>query len=231
MMSYPRELDGEIKQLEEHKIRENFRKVTKEFIHSFRSIDILRAVANSSVYGGFFKATKDYIQPILKTFALSLPFLLFLENKQRSSVVIGVVYFIIYMLTSFASRRSGKIADRFQRLSTPLNITLIAGFSMGVLSGVFYNLKLSVVSIILFLGIYVTENLRKPIGISYISDMMEQDILATALSAESQASSLAAAITAILIGFLADRYGVGSSLAIVSIILILTTPFYVVKEN
>jgi len=231
MISYPKELDGEIKKLERKKIKQNFRKVLEEFIYSFKSINIFRAIGNLSVYGGFYKAAKDYIQPILRTFALSLPILLFLEDKQRSSIVIGIVYFIIFMLNSFASRESGNAADKFRNLYIPLNLTMIVGFSMGILSGVFYNLELAVVSIVLYIGIYLLENLRKPMGISYVTDMMKQDILATALSVESQASSLATAIIALLLGFFADKYGVGSSLVIVSIILILTTPFYFAKEN
>ena len=231
MMSYPKELDGEIRQLEGHKIRQNFRRVIREFLYSFGNLNILRAIANSSVFAGFFKATKDYIQPILRTFALSLPVLLFLGDKQRSSVVIGIVYFGIFMLNSLASKRSGGIADQFERISTPLNMTMILGLSLGVLTGVFYNLELSVVAILFYIGIYVIVNVRAPMAISYVSDIMEQDILATALSAESQASSLIAAIVAVLMGYFADKYGVGSSLIIVSIIMILATPFYMAKKG
>jgi hypothetical protein len=160
-----------------------------------------------------------------------LPVLLVLENKQRSSIVIGAVYFVIFMLTSAASRRSGMVADRFEKLYVPLNMSLIVGFSMGVLSGLFYNLELSVLSIVFFITLYIIQNLRAPMAVSYVSDVMEQDILATGLSAESQASSLAAAIIAVLIGFFADRYGVGSGLVIVSIILILTAPLYMAREG
>jgi MFS family permease len=225
MISYPKELDGEIKQLKGHEIKQTFKKVAREFLYSFENMSMLRAIANSAVFGGFFKATKDYIQPILNAFALSLPVLLFLEGKQRSSIVIGVVYFAIFMLTSSASKRSGGIADRFTRLHTPLNIT-----ALGILVGFFYNIGLSIVAIVLYMIMYIIHNLRAPMAIAYVSDVMEQDILATALSAESQAASLTAAIIALLIGFFADRYGVGSGLIIVSIILVFATPLYVAKE-
>jgi MFS family permease len=231
MLTYPKELDGEIKQLEGEKVKQNFKRVVKEFFSSFRNRDVLRAIANSSVYAGFFKGTKDYIQPILKTLALSLPVLFFLEDRQRSSTVIGIAYFLIYMLTSVASKRSGRTAEMFSTLHTPLNITLIVGFLMGILTGIFYNLQWAVLSVILYIGIYVAENLRKPMVLSYVSDVMEQDILATALSAESQASSIVAATTALLIGFFADRYGVGSGLIIVSVIWILTTPLYLARKK
>ncbi len=231
MMSYPKELDGNIKLKKDKKITQNFRKVIKEFIFSFKNPNILKAITNLSVYSGFYKAAKDYLQPILKTFALSLPVLLYLEDKQRSSLIIGIVYFIIFLLSSFASRSSGKTADKFKNLNIPLNATMIIGFGLGILSGVFYNLKFFALSIILYIGIYIIENLRKPMGISYVADMLDHNILATALSAESQAKTLFAAIIAPLIGFLADKYGLGSGLIIVSSILILTTPLYLAKAK
>lgn len=230
MMTYPKELDGETRQLEGRKIRENLKKVTKGFVHSFRNIDIARAIANSSVYAGFFRATRDYIQPILNTFALSLPVFLFLNDKERSSIVIGAVYFLIFTLTSIASKRSGQVADLFRRSHTPLNITLIVGFSLGLLSGFLYRLDLSILAIISYVGIYLVENIRKPMAISYVSDVIDQNVLATALSAESQARSLVAALVALAIGFFADRYGVGLSLVFVSSGLILTIPLYLAKE-
>jgi len=231
MISYPRELDGEIKRLEGEKIKQNFARIIKEFAYSFKDIHLIRAIANISVYDGFFKAVKDYIQPILRSFALSLPILLFLGNEQRTSIVVGIVYFGIYLLTSLASRRSGNIAERFRNLFLPLNITMVAGFSMGALTGVSFNLKISVISIILYICIYLAQNLRKPMEVSYVAEMMKQDVLATGLSVQSQASSLAAAVVALLIGFFADQYGIGSSLIIVSLMLLLTTPFYLAKED
>jgi predicted MFS family arabinose efflux permease len=102
---------------------------------------------------------------------------------------------------------------------------------MGALTGVSFNLKISVISIILYICIYLAQNLRKPMEVSYVAEMMKQDVLATGLSVQSQASSLAAAVVALLIGFFADQYGIGSSLIIVSLMLLLTTPFYLAKED
>jgi MFS family permease len=231
MITYPKELDGNVIKLNKKMIKQNFKKVFKEFVYSFKNIYLLRAITNLSLHSGFFKAVKDYLQPILKTFAISLPIFLFLENKQRSAVVIGAIYFIIYMLTSFASRKSGYIADKFKNLYIPLNITIICGLLMGLLSGIFFNLNILILSVIFYIGIYLTENLRKPIGISYVADMLNKDILATALSAESQAKTLFAAIIAPLIGLLADKYGIGNALMIISSILIMFFPLYFVKKN
>jgi hypothetical protein len=90
---------------------------------------------------------------------------------------------------------------------------------------------LLVLSVIFYVGIYVIENLRKPIGIAYVTENIDTHILATVLSAESQVHALIAAICAPLIGFLADRYGLGYAITGVSGLMIVLSPFYFVKRN
>ncbi|MCD4746435.1 MAG: MFS transporter [Bacteroidales bacterium] len=231
IMTYPKVLDGNVQKIKGKKIKQNFKKVIKDFIFSFKDIKVLKAIANLSVYTGFYRAVKDYLQPVLMTFALALPILVFFEDKQRASIIIGIVYFIIYILTSFAARKSGKTAARFKNLNIPLNLTLVIGLVLGILSGIFYNLHLTLISIILYIGLYLVENLRKPMGVAYITDMLKRDILTTALSAESQTHTLIAAIIAPLLGFFADKYGVGNAMIIISGILILTVPFFLVYEK
>jgi len=231
MISYPKELDGNLVKLEGRKISRNFKIVIKEFILSLKKKFILVGITNLSVYSGFYKAVKDYLQPVLKTFALALPIFILLEDKQRSAIVIGIVYFIIYFLTSYASRKSGNTADKFKNINLPLNITLVVGFAMGILAGVFYNLQFTFLAILFYLGIYLIENLRNPMGVSYVSEMFDQDILATALSAKSQAKTIAAAIIAPLLGYFADKHGIGNSLIIISLLLILTAPLYLLKKK
>ena len=231
MISYPPELDGELKKFQGSKIKESFKTVIKECIYSFKNPYVLKAIGNLSIYGGFYKAVKDFLQPVIKTFALTLPVLLFLEKKQKEAVIIGIFYFIIYSLTSYASKNSGRIADRFKKISLPLNTTMVIGFITGILIGIFYNMKITALSILFFTGIYIIENLRKPMGISYVTDLLDKNILATVLSVESQVKSLSAAIIAPLIGIFTDNYGLGYAIIIVSFILILSTPFYFVKEK
>jgi len=231
MITYPKELDGTKRHLQGTEIKQNFIKVIKEFIYSFKNIHIVRAITNLSVFSGFHRATKDYLQPILAAFALSLPVFLYLEESRRSALVIGIVYFIIFTLTSVASRKSGKSAERFHHITVPLNITMTAGFFMGALIGFFYNLQLTLISILLYLGIYLIQNLRKPMGISYVSDMMQPGILATALSAESQITTLFTAIIAVFTGLCADHFGIGSAMIIISLTLLLTTPLFYAKDK
>lgn len=231
MMTYPKELDGPAAAFEKGKVWLQVKRVLKDFAYSFKNLHMIKAIANISVYTGFYKAARDYLQPLLNTFALSLPLMLALDEKQRSSVVIGIVYFLLFLSTSFISRRSGKFADRFANLCIPLNLTLVIAYSTGIISGFFMVAGIPVLSILAYMSIYLIQNLRKPLGIAVVSNLIDKDILATALSAESQASALTAAGIALLMGFFADTLGVGYALIIIPGFLLLTAPLYFVRKK
>lgn len=229
--SYPKELNGSIARLKKGEITANFKKVFFDFVYSFKELRVLKAVANLSVHTGYYRAMKDYLQPVLKTFALTLPVLVVFNEKQRASIIIGLIYFLIYLLTSYSSRNSGRFAEKFKSLGLPLNLTLTVGLIAGVLSGLFFKFDILILSIVFYIGIYIIENLRKPIGISYVTETINKDILATVLSGESQVQTLIAAILAPVIGFFADRFGLGFGLVSVSLLLILISPLVFINRR
>lgn len=226
MTTYPKELDGKRRQLYKGEILDNFKETIHDFVTSFRNIGILRAILNQAVYTGYYKAVKDYLQPVIQGFAVSLPIILWANEEQRASIMVGLVFSVIYFLTSYASRHAGRFADRFRNLNRPLVISLSIGLVAGFLSGLLYNRGWYLGAVVCYTGIYLVENLRKPIGISIIADRLEKDILATALSAESQAETLFAAIIAPVIGLVADLWGVGTALMVISSGLFVLMPLY-----
>ncbi|MDY0103703.1 MAG: MFS transporter [Lentimicrobium sp.] len=226
MITYPKSLDGNRKHLHKGEILQNFKSTISDFMFSFRNVGVLRAILTQAVYTGYYKAVKDYLQPVIKTFALSLPFFIYLGTKQRSALMIGIVFFFIYISTAYMARHSGRFAERFPNLSRPLNVTMLVGLILGGISGWFFFENFYALAVVCYSGIYLIENLRKPIGISVVADRLEKDVLATALSAESQAETLFAAMIAPLIGFAADRWGLGFALMSVSGLLILLMPLY-----
>ncbi len=216
VMSYPKALDGP-RNTSDRTVADEFRHVLRSFVRSMKKPAALRAISNQALYTGYYKATKDYLQPLLQSVALGIPILLGLADQQRTAILVGVVYSLLYLLTAAASGRSGAFADRFRNLATPLNLTLFAGLSIGLLSGAAHWLALSGISVALYIGIYVLENLRKPMGIAYVSERMDQDSLASALSMESQAETLFAAAIALLLGALSTVFGLGIGLMLVSV--------------
>ncbi|HDJ33879.1 MAG TPA: MFS transporter [Bacteroidetes bacterium] len=224
MISYPSVLDGKERGAGLKDIGKNYKKVVGQFVHSFRNPAVLGAILNVSSFSGYYKAVKDYLQPFIRTFALGLPLMVGLEDKQRAAMLVGVFYFILYFLTSFASRSSGKVTERVGRIGLVVNLTLIAGVAAGMLSGLFYELGMVLLAIFFYFLVFILENLRKPAGIAYVSEKLDQDILASALSAESQAETLFAALLALVLGFCAEWLGVGYGLMVTSVLILLVFP-------
>ncbi len=217
ILSYPTYLDGPHRTKGET-VSGAFLKVIRSLFSSLKNPKVMRTIANQSLYSGYYKACKDYLQPILKTLALSLPILLSFDDQKRTALLVGLVYAVMYSSTAFVSSRSGKFSQRFGQLATPLNLTMLVGISFGLLSGLFLHLTWVTLAVVLYLGIYVLENLRKPMGITYVTEQMNQDSLASALSVESQAESLVAAGIALLLGLFSTLFGVGLGILTVSVI-------------
>jgi MFS family permease len=229
MLSYPRELDGNINR--SRGIRESLIMIGRSFKLTFVNSGALRATTNVCIYDGFYNATKDFLQPILRSLALALPLMAFLQEKQRSAILIGMVYFGIYLMTSYASRRSGAFSARFATLATPLNLTMLAGFGLGILCGGTYLLGYNLAATVLFTGIFILQNLRSPMSVTYVCDTVPYEILATSLSVRSLVTALYTAIMAFVVGVLADHLGLGQALMILALGLTLLAPLYWVKAE
>ena len=229
--SYPQWLDGTIKNFDAVSIKTKFIQVEQAFIQSVKNPSLLKALINSSVYTGYFKAVKDYVQPVIKLFALSVPFLFYLSDDKKTVLFVGLFYFIIYLLTAWMSRRSGSFRQIFNSCNKPLNLTLLFGFGVGVITGVIFLTGWYWLVILGFVLIMMVENLRKPIGISAISDRSHDDAMATVLSVTSQVKSVFAALIAPLIGFAADKFGLGTGIAAVSLLLLLLYPLIKLKNR
>lgn len=221
LATYPNELD-------KAEVKKTKKQTLKDFIDAVASWRVLKILLNTSSYSAIFKSLKDYLQPILESFALSIPIFVWLDDKKRSSIVIGIVYFFLYLLTSYASKNSWKIGKKSS--SFALNLTLFVGALSVIFAGVSYIFNFYIVSILIFIVLYILENLRRPIAVSYVGDNVESDALASVLSVESQATTLLTAVFSIVLGFFADKFGVGQSVSILGIILLLMSLFFKIKD-
>lgn len=227
--SYPKYLDGEKGKITSQQLKLKFKEVLFAFKNSFSSLKIFRTLANLSLYTGYYKSIKDYIQPLLKIMALSTPFLVWMTDEKKTAILIGIFYFFAYILTSLASRFSGNFNKFFAKASTPMNLTIIIGFAIGVIAGAFFEYGIYAVAIIGFVLLIIIENLRKPIGIAIVAEQSNDKAMASVLSAESQAKSIFAAIIAPALGLLADIYSPGISILLVSLFLIAIFGIYKIK--
>ncbi|RLC52723.1 MAG: MFS transporter [Candidatus Cloacimonadota bacterium] len=233
MISYPKELNGSITKFDERNYFKNillsFRKTALNFLSIFKNPTLLKAFSNSAVFDGLFKTVKDYIQPVMKSFALSLPVFFFFKDK-RDTVLIAVVYFILYLLTSTASKNAGKFKRKCKSLVSAINTTYLVGVLIIVFAGLFYFLDWKIIAIIFFVLLFVIQNLRRPLNVGYLSEIIPRKVMASGLSAESQIKTFFVAIFAPIMGFLADKFGIGPGLMILSFLVLAVYPIVKLKK-
>jgi len=206
IMSYPDELNRSLKQREQkNKIR--IGTTFKSFFKNIKRPNVLKIVNMSAVHSAYLKAVKDYIQPLMVNVALLIPIMLNFEADRKNGIIIGVLYFFIYIMTSYASKFASKAAKKNKKNIS--YITLLCGFVCGITCGVFYIYELWVISLIAFVGIYIIENVRKPILTGFIADNVENEVLASVISVESLLKTIMTAIIALAFGLIADNYGIG----------------------
>ncbi|HIE57345.1 MAG TPA: MFS transporter [Anaerolineales bacterium] len=216
LATYPAELDGDLTRKPKNALRAQMTATIKDFFGIFTDRQALRAIFNSAGFSAIFKTAKDYLQPILENFALAWPLLiaLGLDDVKSSGLVIGIVYFFIYLMTSTASRSAGRVSRRFGNLAIAINLTFLIGAVFLLIAGIATWKNMIILSIAVFLGFYALQSLRKPMLVSFISDQISHQVMASGLSVESQFTTLLVAVFAPVLGKIADHYGVGLALAI-----------------
>ncbi len=203
------------------KEKHSFRLVLKNVVAALKKKRVLEIVNSSALHSSFLKAIKDYIQPLIVHVAIILPIGTALSLKSKSGVIIGITYFFIFLITAYASKNSGRISSF--KIKNIEQKTLLTGLFAGILCGIFFHFNYWLVSLLLFVIIYIVENIRKPILTGFLAENVQNEILTTVISTQSFYKTITTAILAILIGVLADALGIGFSLMFISIVLFLLT--------
>jgi MFS family permease len=220
LLSYPKELDGDISKVKRGEVVSRIRSTLDGFLQSIRERETICVILNSASFTAVFKTTKDYLQPLLSTFAMSLLLFTALDSLDREALLIGVVYFVIYLLTSLASRRAYTISKRFSSLSRAVNITYLFGIGLLIAAGLTASINLEIIAVICLIGLFLLNNVRRPINVGLISDRISSQVMASGLSAETLMTTIISAVLAPLLGYLVDVMGLGVGIAFVGILLI-----------
>ncbi|QNN20722.1 MFS transporter [Planctomycetales bacterium ZRK34] len=164
-----------------------------------------RLVADSMIFEGSYAVIKDYLQPVIQSAAITLPIMFGLKDQQRTAVMIGVVYALLYLLASVAARRAHQWEDRCGGTEPGIRglyvVTIVALVGMGASLAAGWAWP----AIGLFIVLGVAQNLWRPIHVGRFDLYSPEHHAATTLSIESQAKSVATAVMAPLIGWAIDR--------------------------
>jgi MFS family permease len=200
------------------------RSTLEEFRSMLKHATLRRLLFNSSLFDGIFKTVKDYIQPIMQNLALTLPILVSLADRERVAVVVGVLYFLLYIFTSMVAQNSGKTAERFSSPQKGLDLTYILNIFMVAAVGLSMIYALPQAAVVFFIGLYVLQNLRRPITLGFVSENIKGTVMATGLSVESQLKTLMVAVLAPVFGAMADSLGLGWALCILAVLPLAVYP-------
>jgi len=216
IISYPKDLNYPMnKKKTKPKVKMN----TLSLIQTIKQPKVLMLINTSALFSAYLKAVKDYIQPLMVNLALMIPVLMYVDVDKKNGLLIGVFYFIIYIITSRASQLASKMASKALR-NIPY-LTLVLGFFAGIACGVFYFYEMWILSMLFFVIVYIIENLRKPILTGYVTDHVPGEILTSVLSVQSLLKTAITAILALVFGVLADMFGIGISFIGVSLSLVI----------
>ncbi|MCF6352060.1 MAG: MFS transporter [Cyclobacteriaceae bacterium] len=219
VMSYPKSINLSHNNKGEKGEKLNF----KQFFDIIKQPNVLKIINASALHTAYLKAVKDYIQPLMVSVSLLIPLLLKVDAEKKNGLIVGVIYFFIYLGTSRVSQLASKVAaNRKEQISYQ---TLVWGFVFGISCGFFFFYELWVIALFAFIGIYLVENMRKPILTAFIADNVPNEILVSVISMQSLIRTVITAILALVFGILADAYGIGVSFIIVSSALLAFTFF------
>lgn len=208
-LGYPKALDGEIDG------RFSADKVARHLIdalrQSIRKPGLRRLMFESMGFEGVFKAVKDYLQPVLKSAAAAIPLaglgmlagVPFTET-QRSAMLVGAVYFVLYMLSALGSRQSHRLSDAAGGEERAANVLWIAAailYGTTLLAGWYALASLLIPAFVL---LHVAQAVWRPVIISRFDKMADEQQGATILSIESQAQGIATLVLAPLLGLAID---------------------------
>lgn len=206
--------------------------ITRIFTHTFASLgtafrnsSIRKLILQSMGFEGVFEVTKDYLQPILKAQALALMVYIALPEKESTAIVVGAVYFVLHLVSASASRRAHIFAKRFRSEEIAIIVMIFAGAFLALLSSAGFHFKIFVLAVLAYIVYYVIQNLWRPILVAQYDDHAESHQQATILSIESQTKTVGITIIAPVAGYMADHFGIQSSLLLLSIIMLVLGVF------
>ena len=204
-LGYPQYLDGDVA----HTIsfRHTAQVLWQTLKESARNVHLRRLFLETMGFEGTFKVTKGYLQPVLKQAAVGFPLLLWLGETKRSAILIGLVYFILYLFSMLASRYSHRFSARMggehQAANASWKICLLLFIIL--IPGLYF--QWNALAIFLLVGLEILQNIWRPVQVTRFDTYSDTGKGATILSIDSQAKSIFTMLAAPLLGFAVDHIG------------------------
>ena len=204
-MGYPRDLDGV--RAPDARIPGIWGHLKTSMRQAFTDKTLRGILIESMGYEGTYKVAKDYIQPVIQQTALGLALLATWGQQQRVALLVGAIYFVLHLLSSFASRGGHRLVHSTG--SEEAASKSLWGVTSLIYAALAWGLWMGLESIVIigFVALAVLQNVWRPVLMSRIDAHSTPEAGATTLSVETQCKSLAAMGLAPFIGFCVDAFG------------------------
>ncbi|MDA3813428.1 MAG: MFS transporter [Candidatus Cloacimonetes bacterium] len=214
--SYPDSLDVKVRH--SFSFKEFFTDSIVHFKRVMKSSEILKTITSSSFFDATFSSIKDYIQPILAALITSSTLCVYfdLDEKQTLKISLALIYMFIYIFSAYASRNVYKL-NKKRSSAKLMSLTMnILGFT-AVFIALSVNFNLLPLIALSFFFLYILKNIRRPMFVDVIGDMMEKDQRATVLSVENQLTAIFTIVFAPIFGYIADNYSFTALFIIIAV--------------
>ncbi|MBD3308993.1 MFS transporter [candidate division KSB3 bacterium] len=225
-LGYPASLDGTPSR--EFSLKKTALTLWQTLKASAAEPTLRRLFVETMGFEGTYKVTKDYLQPILKRTAVNLPVLLWLGTDKRSAILVGIVYFLLYLLSMIASRNSYRFSSHMGGLHEAALVNWKISFLLFLALIPILGFNIHAVAILLFIGLEILQNFWRPVQVTRFDTYSDTTKGATILSIDSQAKSIFTMIAAPLLGFAVDHSGLWTIAVLgtgISLIMLSTSPW------
>ena len=206
---YPKELEGQ------PEAELGVREVCTHLWDCMRSSLVIkrlrRLIVESMSFEGVYKAAVNYLQPVVRNMVLLTPLFIGLTDTRRSSIMIGVVYVILYLGSAYTSRNSHRLADIAGGEQKGSNLLWKVAFILYLALIPLLFFKIYYIAVVGFVLLSLIQNFWRPMLISRFDDFASETQGATILSIESQAKSVSTMLLAPVMGVAVD-YLIGRNL-------------------
>ncbi|MCZ6836606.1 MAG: hypothetical protein O7G85_12590, partial [Planctomycetota bacterium] len=126
------------------------------------------------------------------------------SNTQRTAILIGITYMLLYLLAAIASRKAHRVSELAGSEHGAAKLLWCINLFVFIILAIAGWLNILFMLVLAFIAIHVLQNLWRPILISRFDEHGSPEQGATILSIESQSRRVATMIFAPLIGYAVD---------------------------
>ena len=205
-LGYPASLDG--RSGDKPSVGRVVRHLREAIGEAIRRRPLRRLVLESMGFEGMFKASKDYLQPVLAATAAALTAtwieLPQLGEVQKTALLVGPVYILLHFLSAAASRNAYRVVEKKQGEERAAR--WLWGMCLILFAALLPSLAFSIYPLIIvgFVLLHVLQDLWRPVLISRFDSHGTESQGATLLSVENQAKSLGTMLLAPILGVAVD---------------------------